>query len=91
MCENSAQELRGCTVVKLEHPAQPLAALHVAWADRGGLGRDNLVAQTLVRPFLMIVIDKRLDGVSKVRLAEWYDSRQTLESDRSDKSFRKGV
>ena len=71
MCENSAHELCGGTVVELEHPAQPLAAPHVAWADRRGLGRDDLVAETLVRPFLMIVIDKRSDGVSDVPLAEW--------------------
>jgi hypothetical protein len=64
VCENSAGELCGGAVVELEHSAQPLAALHVALTDRRGLAGDDLVAQTLVRPFLMIVIDKRPNGVS---------------------------
>ena len=52
---------------------------------------DELIAQTLVRPFLMIVVDKRADGRPEVRFAKRYYPRQTLGSDRPDKSLGKRV
>jgi hypothetical protein len=76
VCENPSDELRGGTVVELEYAAEALAAPNRACAGRRGLGgRDARIAQTLVRPFLMIVIDKRSHGSPEVPLAEWHDSR----------------
>src|SRR5713226_6759897 len=49
--------LRGLAKAKLEHAAEPRTARDRACADRGSLGRDELVAQTLVRPLLMIMLD----------------------------------
>jgi hypothetical protein len=46
--------LRGLAVVELEQAAEPTTAPGRACADRRGLGRDELIAQTLVRPRLMI-------------------------------------
>ncbi len=91
MCENSAPDLRGGTVVELEHAAEALTAPNRAWADHRGLGRDALMAQTLVRPFLMIVIDKRSHGSPEVPLAEWHDSRQTLGLHGPDEPFGERV
>ena len=54
--------LRGCSVVELEHAAEALSALDWAFSDQRGLGRDEFITQTLVRPFLMVMVDKRLDG-----------------------------
>jgi hypothetical protein len=51
--------LRGLAIVELEHAAEPRTAGNRACADRRWLGRDELVAQTLVRPLLMIMLDKR--------------------------------
>ena len=44
-----------------------------------------------MRPFLVIVIDKRTDGGAEVRFAERHHPRQTLGSDRPDKALRKRV
>ena len=41
--------LRGRSVVELEHAAEALPALDWAFSDRRGLGRDEFIAQTLVR------------------------------------------
>jgi hypothetical protein len=68
-------ERRGLAVVELEQAAEAFTTRDLACSDHGCPGRDEFVAQTLVRPFLMIVIDKRSDGVSQVPLAEWDDSR----------------
>jgi hypothetical protein len=75
VCENPADELRAGTVVELQHAAEALAAPNRAGADQWGLGRDARIAQTLVRPFLMVVIDKGSHGTPEVALAEWHDSR----------------
>jgi len=83
--------LCGLAVVELEHTAKPRAASHRTCSDAGCLGRDEFIAQTLMRPFLTIVIDKRSDGGSEMSLAEWHDSRQALRSDGSDKPLRKRV
>jgi hypothetical protein len=60
-------------------------------ADQGGRGRDAFIAQTLVRPFPMIVIDKRSRGSPEVPFAKWHNSRQTLGLDGPDKSFGERV
>src|SRR5260370_40933733 len=70
--------LRGLAVVELEHAAEPRTARDRACAARRGRGRDELVAQTLVRPLLMIMLDKRSDGSSQVPFAEGHDPRQAL-------------
>src|SRR6266849_6184320 len=70
--------LRCLAVVELEHAAEPSTACDRACADRRCLGRDELVAQTLVRPLLMIMLDKRSDGSPEVPFAEWYDPLQAL-------------
>ena len=71
--------LRGGAVVELEHAAEAFTAPNRAGADHGGGGRDAFIAQTLVRPFLMIVFDKRSYGSPEVSFAEWHHARQTLE------------
>ena len=40
-----------------------------------------------MRPFFMIVIDKRSDDGPQMPLAEWDDAIQTLDSDGPDKSL----
>ena len=80
MCDNSADGLRGRTIVELEHATEPIPASDGA-SDRSGLGRDELIAQTLVRSFLVIMIDKRAYGGAEVPFAERRYSRQTLGSD----------
>jgi hypothetical protein len=48
--------LRSLAVVELEHAAEPLTAPDRACVEQLCLGRDEFVAQTLVRPFRMIMI-----------------------------------
>ena len=83
--------LRGCALAELEHAAEPLTAPDGASSDWRGLGRDELIAQTLVRPFLMIMVDIRSDGGPEVPFAQGHQSRQTLGSDRPNKSFGKRI
>jgi Zn-dependent protease with chaperone function len=70
--------LRGLAVIELEYAAEPRTAHDRACADQRGLGRDELVAQTLVRPLLMIMLDKRSYGSPEVPFAEWHDPLQAL-------------
>ena len=74
LCENSADRLRGGAVIKLEHAAESLTAPYWARSEWRGLRRDELVAQTLVRSFLVIMIHERADGIPEVFLAERHDS-----------------
>ena len=74
VCENSADRLRGGAVIKLEHAAESLTAPYWARSEWRGLRRDELVAQTLVRSFLVIMIHERADGIPEVFLAERHDS-----------------
>jgi len=62
-----------------------------AGADHGCPRRDQLVAQTLVRTFFVIVKHERPDRGSEVRFAERHHSVQALGLDRFDKAFRKRV
>jgi hypothetical protein len=84
-------KLRGLTVVELEHAAEPPTASDGASADHRDLRRDELIVQTLVRPFFMIVIDERKHRGPEVPFAAWHEPRQTLGSDRPPKSFRERV
>src|SRR5712692_496676 len=70
--------LRGLAVVELEHAAEPRTARDRACADRPWLGRDELVAQTLVRPLLVIMLDERSYGGPEVPFAEGHNPRQAL-------------
>ena len=69
--------LRGGAVVILEHAAEPLPAPDRTSSDRRGLGRDERVAQTLVGPFLMIMVDKRSDGGPEVPFGTVWASPST--------------
>jgi hypothetical protein len=70
--------LRGLAVVELEQAAESRAARDWTCADRRCLGRDELVAQTLVRPLLMIVLDKGAYGSPEMPFAEEDDPLQAL-------------
>ena len=79
MCENSVCRLCGLAVVELEQAAKLLfMAPHGACSRQPCLGCDELVAQTLVWPFLVILIDKRAHSSPEVRFAEWHDAIQAL-------------
>jgi hypothetical protein len=83
--------LRGRAVIELEHAAEAVSASDGASSDERGLGRDAFIAQTLVRPFLMVMVDKRAEGRPEMSFAEWHHSRETLGLDGPDKSFGKRV
>ena len=91
MCEDSAIGLRGPAGVELEHAAEPRTARDRACADRRWRGRDELVAQTLVRPLLMIMLDKRSYGSPEVPFAEWHDPLQALGLGGPNKPLGEGV
>ena len=83
--------LRGVAVVEPQHAADPLTAPYRACSHQGGLWRDELVGQTLVWPFLMIVMHEGGNRRPEVRFAEWHDALQALGLDRADKPFGKRV
>jgi hypothetical protein len=83
--------LRGLAVVELEQTAESLTTLHLACSDDRHFGRDPRVAQALVRPFFMIMLDKFSDGHSEMPFAEQHHSVQALGVGRFDKAFRKRV
>jgi hypothetical protein len=70
--------LRGFSVIELEHAAEPFTAPYWARSEWCALRRDELVAQTLVRSFLVIMIHERADGSPEVFLAERHDSVEAL-------------
>jgi hypothetical protein len=84
-------ELRGLAVVELEQPAEALTTRDRAGTDLRCRGRDEFVVQTLVRTFFMIMINKRANGGSQVRLAEEHHSLQALGLGGLDKAFGKRV
>jgi hypothetical protein len=53
---------RGLAVVEREQAAASLTTLHLACSDHRRLWRDELVAQTLVRPFFIVTVDKFSHG-----------------------------
>ncbi len=83
--------LCGRAIVELEHAAEPLPASDGASSECRCLGRAQRMAQTLVGPFLMIMVDKRAHGGSHVRFSERYHARQTLGPGRANKSFRERI
>src|SRR6202521_3725299 len=70
--------LRGLAVVELEQAAESRTARDRACADRRSLGRNELVAQTLVRPLLVIVLDECSYGSPEVPFTQWHDPVQAL-------------
>jgi hypothetical protein len=91
LCENRRKALRRVAVVELEHAAEPNVAPYRTCSDRRQLGRDALVAETLVRAFLMIVLDKGSNRGPEVRFTERHDALQALGLDGPDKPLGKCV
>src|SRR5438128_231724 len=79
--------LRSLTVVELEQTAEPLTTFGLARSDHHRLGRDELVAETLVWPFVMVMVDEFSDGRPEMRFAEQHHSVQALGLDRLDEPF----
>ena len=71
--------LCGFAVVELEHAAEPLTAFQRTCSDDLCPGRDELVAEALMGPFLMVVVHELSNGSPEVRLAERDDSPQALD------------
>ena len=65
-------------VVELQHAAEPLTAPYRARSEYRGLRRDELVAQTLVRSF-PVMIHERADGGPEV-----FSPRGAIRSKHSD-------
>jgi len=70
--------LRSLTVVELEQAAEALTTLDLACSDHRRLWRDELVAETLMWPFVMVMVDKFSDGRPEMRFAEQHHSVQAL-------------
>src|SRR5262249_12215406 len=85
------KELRGLAVVELEQAAEALMTFYRAGSDQGCRARDEFVAQTLVRPLLMIMLDKRSYRSPEVPFAEWQDPLQALGLGGLHKPLGKGV
>jgi len=83
--------LRGLAVVELEQAAESLTTLHLACSDHRRLWRDALVAQTLVRPFFMIMVDKFSYGRPEMPFAQKHHSVQALGLGGLDKPFGKRI
>jgi len=62
--------LRGLAAVELEQAAEALTTLDLACSDHCRLWRDELVAETLAWPFVMVMVDKFSDGRPEMLFAE---------------------
>jgi hypothetical protein len=78
VCENSIMALRGLAFVEPEETTEAFTTRDRARSDRRCPGRNELVAETLVRPFFMIMLHKRSDSYPEVRLAEEHHALQAL-------------
>ncbi len=76
--ETRSTALCGLAVIEPEQAAEPLTTFDRTCSDHRCLGREQFVAQTLMRTFFMIMIDERADRRSEVRFAEEHHSIQTL-------------
>src|SRR5262245_10880179 len=83
--------LRSLAVAEREHTAEPLTALQRACSARLCPGRDELVAEALVRPFLMVMVYELSNGSPEMPLTERDDSLQALGLGGQDEPFRAGV
>jgi hypothetical protein len=70
MRELRPTELRGLAMVQLEQAAESITTRHVACSDDCRPWRDQLVVQTLMRPFFMIVEDNFAYGRPEMPFAE---------------------
>ena len=68
-----------------------LTTLHLAWSDRRCLGRDEFVAQTLVRPLFTIMMEKFSYGRPEMPFAKEHHSVQALGLGGLDKPLGKCV
>ena len=68
VCENSIMALRGLAFVELEETTEAFTTRDRAGVDHRRPGHDEFVAETLVRPFFMIMLHKRSDSYPEVRL-----------------------
>jgi hypothetical protein len=85
------RSLCGLAVVDLEEAAESPTTLHRACSDHSPLGRDELVIETLVPPFFVVMVDKFSYGCAEVPFAEKYHPVQALGLDRLDEPFGKRV
>src|SRR4030095_8400170 len=88
---NLVDGLRRVAVVELEQAAEPLTTLQPACSDHRCLWRDELFAQTVVRSFFMIMVDKFSHGRPEMPFPEKHYSVQTLRLDGLDKPFGKRI
>src|SRR5262245_30374328 len=65
VCENSIMALRGLAFVDLEETTEALMTRNRAGVDHRRPGYDEFVAETLVRPFFMIMLRKRSDSYAE--------------------------
>ena len=76
---------------------QPLAAHDLSQAGnrlvlrRWLTGNDQLVAEPLVRPLFVIMVDELSDQMIQVRLAQHHEMIQALDLDRLNPPFHKGI
>ena len=78
-------------LIEIEQPAKPPAAPHAARPADHRRGRDQSIAETLVIPLAMIVLDELHDGVPEVPLTDWNDPIETFFLDRPYEALGVGV
>jgi hypothetical protein len=83
--------LRGLAAVEREQAAESRTTLHLACSDHRRLWHDELVAQTLVRPFFIVTVDKFSHGRPEMPFTEKHHSVQALGLGGLDKPFGKRI
>jgi hypothetical protein len=83
--------LRSLAVVELQQTAEPITTRDLPCSDPRCCWRDELVAQTLVRPFFVIMVDKFSDGRPEMPFAEEHHAIQALGLGGLDKPFGERV
>ena len=87
----SAPALSRVSMIEFQKPTETLAALDGAHIVRCHCGLNQVVAEALVRPFFVVVLDELGGRVAQVTLAQQDDFRQTFGLDGQDEPFREGV
>src|SRR5512146_1494479 len=82
---------RRLSVVALQQPAQPLAAVDNAFSRRRGLGFHDPAAERLVRPLQVVMLHELVDDVANVPLPEQDHLVQALALDGADERLGVGV
>jgi|SRR5215203_4113321 len=70
--------LRRLAVVELEQASDPLTTFRPARRDHRRLRRDERVAETLVPPFFMVMVDEFSDRRPEMLFVEQHQSVQAL-------------